>query len=151
MKKTLIIIILILIGFSGITQNKSIRTIIDTLERFDNKALVNLKTYSDSTLIEDSQAFLYLTTIKHSKFKIFPNLFKKEIVADSVVFHGLRTIYLDNGYYKHEKYNEGNLTSMTFFNQSGKEISEQEFNKNNHNIGPCGNNMGIFLIHGQKK
>ncbi len=150
MKKSLIII-LTLVGFSGNAQNLFTWTDIDTLESFDNRVLVNYKIYHDSTLLEKTQAFLYLTTIEVSRFQAFPNLFKKEITADSIVFHGLRSIYLDNSYRKLEKYNEGNLISITFFNQFGKEISEQEFNHNNHVNGPCGIVNGQYLIHGQKK
>lgn len=146
-----LIIILTLVCLSSNAQNLSTWTDIDTLESFDNMVLVNYKIYHDSTLSEETQAFLYQTTIEVSRFPAIPNLFKREITADSIVFHGLRSIYWDNGYRKLEKYNEGNFISMTFFNQLGEEISEQEFNHNNHVNGPCGIVNGHYLIHGQKK
>jgi len=149
MKKYLIIL-LTLICFSVNAQVLSAWTDIDTLETFDNKVLVYFKVNNDSILKEEAQAFLYLITIEDSRFKVFPNLFKRETVADSIVFHGLRKIYLKNGYNKIEKHNEGELVSKTFFNQSGIEISEQEFNQNNLIIGPCGDVTGNYFLHGRK-
>jgi hypothetical protein len=151
MKKYLLIIILSLFRLSGYSQNLTTTTEIDTLENFDNKTLVNYKIYYKMDLKEETQAFLYFTTIEVSRFQVFSNLFKKEITADSIVIHGLRTIYLDNGNYKIENYKEGELISMSYFDQSGKEICEQEFNQNKHEIGPCGIVNGQYLIHGQKE
>jgi hypothetical protein len=151
-RKTTIIIMLSFIGFSANAQNNTVFSVtIDTLEQLDNKVLYSLKTYADSTLTEEAQAFLYQTTLKIPKFKRLPNLFKKELAADSIVFHGLRTTYLNNRYYKQEQYDNGNLKSNAFYNESGKEISLEEFNKYNGRRGPCGDVLGYFLIHGRKK
>lgn len=146
MKKS-VTLILVIIGISGVAGTKPIRTNVEVIKRFENKTWANLKCYTDSTLLENVQAYLYATKIEVPRFKAFPYLAKTEIAADSIVLHGLRTIFIGGGYYKQEVYNDGALKSEHFFNQSGKEITKHEFEQYNPNYTlRCGNIIGQYLV-----
>lgn len=150
MRILFLVITWIIIGLSTHAQS-SIRTDFDTIQKYPDKTLVHYKTYRDSVLIEDSQAFLYPVILVSPRFCILKNIFKTEIIADSVVFHGQTTSYLANRYYKTESYNEGVLISTKYYNSSNQEISEEDYQIKNTIRGPCGVLGAQYLIQGEKE
>lgn len=151
MKRILTIIILTLVGQVLLAQKQTTRTEIDTIKQFPNKTFVEYKTFSDSILKEQAQAYLYPTIREFPKYRILRNVFTTEIEVDSIVFHGTRTSYLNTGEFKVEKYEYGTLLSTSYFDSKGEQISEQEFKSHRLRIGPCGNTSGYFFIRGKKE
>ncbi len=151
-KKRILFLVIawIILGLSTHAQS-SIRTDFDTIQKYPNKTLVHYKTYKDSVLIEDSQAFLYPVILVSPRFCILKNFFKTEIIADSVVFHGQTTSYLANRCYKTESYNEGVLLSTKYYNSSNQEISEEDSQIKNTIRGPGGVIRSFYFIWGPKR
>lgn len=151
MKRILTIIILTLVGQILLAQKQTTRTEIDTIERFPNKAFVEYKTFSDSVLTEEAQAYLYPTILKFPKYRILRNVFTTEVEVDSIVFHGKRTTYLKTGEFKVEKFEYGTLLSTSYFNSKGEQISVQDFKSLSTVRGPCGNITRHYFIRGKKE
>ena len=126
-KRFFIILIFILISISSIAKGSKWWTDIDTLQVFTNKTYVHYKTYKDSILLEDAEAFLYPTVWKLPKYRFFPFFFKKEVKVDSVVSHGTVKSYSSDGKYRIGKYDNGVKLNMTYFDSTGTEISETDF------------------------
>ncbi len=140
-----------MVGLSTYSQNHSTWTILDTIHFDKNKPLIHYMNYSDSILTEEGQAYFVPTTIKIPRFKLLRNTFTKKVAADSIIFHGQRKTYLKNKYLKTENFQNGNKISVKYFDSNGQEINEQEYSKNNLTIGPCGNPLGQYYLHGIKK
>jgi hypothetical protein len=151
MKPILTIAILIFMGQSALAQKQTSWTVIDTLELFSESTLVEYKTYIDSNLNEHAQAFLFPIEQEWPKYRILKNLFKTTIQLDSIVFHGNRTTFIDNQFYKTERFEQGTLISTKYFDSKNTEVSKSEFEKSHINIGPCGNIRGHYFYHGKKK
>ncbi|MCZ4408538.1 hypothetical protein O3Q51_06950 [Cryomorphaceae bacterium 1068] len=151
MKRFLSIAILTLMVRVVFAQDQSTWTEIDTLKQIVDKTLVEYKAYSDSSLSEHAQAFLLPIVQERPKYSILGNVFKTEIRLDSIVYHGDRTSYLENGYYKTETFGHGDLISTKYYDFEGQRISEEEFDKLNSVIGPCGIITGRYFYHGKKK
>lgn len=88
------LVIFVLIGVSVKAQDRYNRTEMDTIETYPTKILVEYRTYSDSTIIEKTDAFLYPKVLEIPKFKFLQNVFKTRFLVDSIVFHGERVTYL---------------------------------------------------------
>jgi hypothetical protein len=151
MKCILTISILTLTGSFLFGQQLSTWTEIDTLEIFDNKTLVEYRTYTNSSITEQACAFFYPTVREIPKFRILQHLLTSEILVDSIVFHGERKIYLDNRKYEHQKFENGYLISTSYFDSAKQEISQAEFLQDHNMIGPCGQTTGQYFYHGKKK
>jgi len=151
MKCVLTISILTLTGQFLFGQQKSTWTDIDTLESFNERSLVEYRNYVDSNITEHARAYFYPTVREVPRFKILKNLFKTEIQADSIVFHGDRKTYLGNRYFKSEKFENGKLISTMYFDSTEKEISKNEFHKKNYLRGPSGHITGHYFYHGKKR
>src|SRR5688572_18839282 len=152
MKQIIFLSIFIIISLKLQAQEKKSWTDFDTIKIFDTKILVHYKTYEDSSLIESTQAFLYPTTIKVPKFRLFGNLLKTELKVDSIVYHGTKTSFLSNRFYIVEEFENGLLLkNPLFFDFYGKEITQKEFLEKNNLRGPCGEISGRYFITGKKK
>ena len=79
MKTLLGLFILTLTSLNCEAQDKGIWTKMDTIRRYPDKVLIHYKTFQDSLLIEDSQAFLIPTTILIPRFYLFPQLLKRKL------------------------------------------------------------------------
>lgn len=99
----------------------------DTLEVFEDKVYVRMRTYKDSILTEDIQSYLYPTTIVFPKFRFFPYFFKEEVEADSVVYHGTVKIFDEKGNYRIGKYNNGRVLIMAYYDPSGRLITKDKY------------------------
>ena len=122
-----VIMIYFLIPLYVTAQDKGYWTEIDTIQIYSQKILVHYRTYKDSTLLEDAQAFLYPRSIEVPKFKLFPCFFKETIPADSIVLHGIVKSYFLNGRYRIGKYQNGSKINMTYYDTTGIEITRQKF------------------------
>ncbi|MBK0404801.1 hypothetical protein I5M27_17550 [Adhaeribacter sp. BT258] len=153
MKRIIFLSIFIIISLKLQAQEKKSWTDFDTIQIFPNKVLVHFKTFEDSTLIESTQAYLYPTIIKVPKFRLLGIFFfKTELKADSIVYHGTKTSFLSNRFYKIEEFENGLLLKgPMFFDTNGIEITEQEFLAKNNVRGPCGEIIERYFITGQKK
>ena len=140
---------MILIGQVLLAQEQYTWYDIDTIETHNNRTLVEYKTFSDSILIQKAEAYFYPTVREIPRFRILQNLFRTEVKADSIVFHGNRTTYLDNQFCRIEKYELGKLLSATYFDSTRQEITKSEFNKYDNARGPCGEITGHFFYHGK--
>jgi hypothetical protein len=151
MKSILTIAIFILGGLNLKAQKQLTRTEIDTIEAYASKTLVEYTVFSDSNLIEKTKAFFYPTVLQRPRFRFLPNAFKTELLVDSIVFHGERIEFKDNGFYHSEIYENGLLLKSEFYDSTGREINESEFKGNDLTIGPCGITTGHYFYHGKKK
>ncbi len=121
------------------------------MELFSESTLVDYKIYVDSNLTEHAQALLFPLEQEWPKYRILKNLFKTTILLDSIVFHGTRTTFIDNQYYKTENFERGTLISTIYFDSKNTEIFKSKLEKSHNNIGPCGNIIGHYFYHGRKK
>lgn len=149
-----IFIILIIIS-STIFTLKAQKTltntsVIDTIEIFSNKVLVNYERHRQNELKERGQAFLYPVKIKVRKSKVLPSFIKTQIAADSVVLHGTIRTEWKNGNYRIGEYNYGNKTKMEYFNKLEEQISRDEFYEGIRINYDVEKGINIFFIHGRK-
>lgn len=156
MKAVSTIVILILTGHQLSAQQVlfakgSSWLTIDTIEQFSNRSYVEYKSYSDSTLQEQTQAYLYSEIMEVPRFRIFRSWFKDEIRRDSVVYHGERTTYLSIRSYKIEKFDQGKLLTADYFNSNGQRISKKEYQQIDIVIVPCRISGGHYFYYGKIK
>jgi hypothetical protein len=149
MKHLLILLTLLIIGLSSKAQYANYRTDVDTIGKYPDKILVHYKSFKDSVVVEDAEAYLYPVIIKVPRFKMLGNLLLSEIPADSIVFHGRRTTYLSNRYYQVADFDNGNLIKSMYFNSVGVEITEEEYVSRNTIRGP--EIIGSYIITGTKE
>jgi len=122
---------------------------IDTITIFSNKVLVDFKSYSDTNLIENIQAYLYTDTTEYKKTRWLFWSRNIQVVKDSVVYHGTARIYGESGKYRIGKYNNGKKIEMKYFDSKGDIITKYEFygrlrSQGDHELG-----YNIFFIHGK--
>jgi|GEM_PF-507056 len=151
MKYILTIAILILNGLTLLAQKQSTYTEIDTIESYASKTLVEYRIYLDSNLTQKATAFFYPTVIKIPRFRFLQKVLQTKIQADSIVYHGERIEYKENGFYHPETYENGAILNSLFYDSSGQEISESEYKGNKITIGPCRNEIGHYFLHRNKK
>ncbi|MBK0401442.1 hypothetical protein I5M27_00515 [Adhaeribacter sp. BT258] len=150
MKSIMIFISFLLISFNCIAQNPIIRTDFDTIKVFHEKTLVHYRTYQDSLLVEEAQAFLFPITLKIPRFRLLLGIFKVEVETDSIVFHGSRKSFLSDRSYKVEEYENGQLLNTGYFDSSGLEISKALFYSHSNFKGPCVEYGSHFFLKGRK-
>ncbi len=126
----------------------------DTLQVYENKVYVRMRTFEDSTLSEDIQAYLYPTTLEFPKFRFFPYFFKEAVAADSLVYHGTVKIFDEKGNYKIGEYENGRKIRIKYYDPTGNEITYDEYYEELKYIrgrGDPDKGYGIFRIWGTKE
>tara|TARA_R110002049_G_scaffold260502_2_gene436415 strand:- start:1806 stop:2252 length:447 start_codon:yes stop_codon:yes gene_type:complete len=132
-------------------QKPTWQTKFDTIEVFNDHIYAEYETFKDSNLLEKTNAFLYPTIQQIPRFRKLPNLFLIEYDADSIVFHGEKTTYLEDRSYKVENYYRGTIISTYYFSSDGNKITERAYMKDRFIIGPCGEIRGHYFYHGRRK
>jgi hypothetical protein len=145
----LLLFILLTIHVKG--QNNTTWTECDTLEVYENSALVDFVTYLDSNITEQGQALLYAVSLEVRKSKWLPRFFKTTVPADSMVLHGIVKSQWKEGKYRIGQYNKGEKIEMFYYDAEGNEISCQEFYGGLRSQGDPEQGTNLYLIHGTKK
>ncbi len=151
MKHLLIILTMTLIVLIVRGQKKDYRTELDTIQSFENKTLVHFKIYINEKLVKESTAYLVPTTLRLPKYRLTGNLIKKTFQADSIVYHGLTTVYQDNGDYSVYECKNGQVIKSSYFDYNENEISEQQYYYKHLRRGPYDCKREYFGIYGLKK
>ena len=150
MYRVLLVFIFTLVLLSAKAQKTAYTNTVDTIQVFEDKLFVHFKSFKDSVEFEDCYALLFPVKLKVPRFRMFPNFLRKEVEADSVVYHGYRTVYAANRHYVFETYNMGELLSTKFYSADGVEISESEFPEFVDRNTRCGNSSTRYFIYGKK-
>lgn len=151
MKKNYILIILSLFITQGTWgQKNSSRTDFDTIKVYSDRVLVDYKTFTDSFLTEQGQAFLYPKSLVIRKTKWLPRFFKTTVQADSLVLHGIVQSYITNGKYRVGRYENGLKIEMKYYDERGNEIDYQEFYRGLRDYWGTEEGTNRYIIHGTK-
>ena len=152
MRKNYILLILSLFITQGTWgQKTSSRTDFDTIKVYSDRVLVDFKTFTDSNLIEQGQAFLYPKSLVIRKSKWLPRFFKTTVQADSLVLHGIVQSYVKNGKYRVGRYENGQKIDMKYYDERGNEIDYQEFYRGLRDYWATEEGTNRYIIHGTKK
>lgn len=152
MKQTLIIVLISILGAQiGFGQKTSSWTDFDTIQVYDDKVLVDYKSYYNSTMTEEGQAFLYPDSMDVRKSKWLPRFIRTSIPVDRMILHGIIETQGKEGKYRIGKYENGEKKEMTYFDSGGNEITYQDFYGNLRSQGDPEQGTNIYIIHGTKK
>ena len=124
-------------------------SVIDTLEIYSDHALVQYQTFKDSSLISDSHALIFNSTLTVQRFR-FTHFFKKTINAQKLLFHGKSISYLSDGRYRIGFYQNGKKYSMTYFSSDSLVITRNEFYENRVYIDTDPENGEFYIISDNK-
>ncbi len=127
MKKVYIITLLLLLSKMGQGQDVLSWTEFDTLKVYDDKYLVEFTSYTDSSITEKGQGFIYHVSVELRKSKWLPRFIKKTVPADSLILHGTIKTIAENGKWRVGEYNEGTKIDVRYYNSENVEISKEEF------------------------
>ncbi len=152
MRQACIIILSVFISTLTVNgQSQLNKTEVDTINAYPDKVFANFKTYSQLTLTEEGQAYLYPHTFEIKKSKWLPGFIKEQVPADSAVLHGTVTNKWKEGKYRVGKYDNGRKIEMTYFDSEGNEISYQEFYGGLRTGHDSEKGSGIYFLNGTKK
>ncbi|MFK7972072.1 MAG: hypothetical protein AB8F95_17015 [Bacteroidia bacterium] len=153
MKQTLILIAVLLFTTTLFAKKPrpKIRTDFDTIQVFEAKVQVKFRTYYDSTLRVEAEAFLYPSSIKIRRSRWLPRFIQIKLAADSVVLHGTATTIEKDGKYRIGKYEHGEKIEVHYYNADGNEITRRMYygNVRSHRDPDSGNQS--YFIRGRKK
>lgn len=124
---------------------------VDTLQQLESGILAHVKTYQQGQLTEEMTAYLYPDTLTVPRFRLLRNLLTTTVYVDRIIRHGETKEYSPDGKVAVSVYANGNIKSRTYYNESGEEISGKEYWGNRIVIGPCGEIIEEYLIHGEKE
>lgn len=152
MKQTLIIVLTSFLGAQfAFGQKPSSRTDFDTIQVYDDKVLVDYKSYYDSTLTEEGQAFLYPDSMDVRRSKWLPSFMRTTIPVDRMILHGIIETQGKDGKYRIGKYENGDQNEMTYFDSNGNEITYHDFYGNIRSQGDPETGTNRYIIRGIKK
>jgi len=148
MKKSYFIILILLIStISSFGQKGTNWTDFDTLQVFPDKLHVDYKTFVDSNLTEQGQAFLYPDTIEIRKSRWLPGFIKTEVSVSRVVLHGEVKSQWTEGKYRIGKYENGKKITVIYYSPDGNEITYLEFYEGFRSHWDPEQGTGDYIIH----
>jgi len=152
--RKLLVFIFLSIAVSCFGQS-NFRYEIDTLKAELERNHMKYRTYKNDKLISEREAYAFPVKKRVARFHVFGNpFFRREIEADSLVYHGYSLMIEENGYHRKQYYENGKLIHTQFFDPEGESINGQVFIQHNERIYHdriCAEDTGHFFIHGGKK